>query len=521
MISIVDHLVKSAKKVIKKLKRYRSKLIETVYVRYLDKLVIEKRTVLVESYHGASISGSPFYMMLEYLKRGNYKVYCVSSYKAFKKNKQFIKDNSLQVSVVILSSLKYYRLLASAEILINNTSFPPSFIKKPGQTYINTWHGTPWKNLGKRMPKGIESMFNIQRNFLQADILVHPNEYTKEHMMEDYNLNQTYTGKVIVSGYPRNTVFSDKERAVKTKELLNLSEKKVYIYMPTWRGVNSYSAANSDDAIDVNDILSGIDAVLDEYHYLYVNLHSMVQDAIDYNKFKYIFPFPTTVPQYDFINAADALITDYSSIFFDYSITKKPVILFMYDYTEYMEDRGVYFDVSELPFRKVYKLQELLDIISSREIDRCFYEDEEYYNKFLIDESPTVTEDLVNYVESGNTHGLKIYDYSDNAKKKWVIRIQPDLIDDKEKMDRFLHLQNTNNTLFLIDKKYFTLSVNQWFYEEYNDFVTYLIYSPKKLYTLQELIEYKLHGNSSLFYDRYMKRELDRIAPNINASSIV
>lgn len=67
---------------------------------------------------------------------------------------------------------------------------------------MNTWHGTPLKTLGKKMAMGIQDMSNMQRNFLHSSYLLHPNRYTMDHMMEDYNLNHLYTGKVILSRVP-------------------------------------------------------------------------------------------------------------------------------------------------------------------------------------------------------------------------------------------------------------------------------------------------------------------------------
>ena len=63
------------------------------------------------------------------------------------------------------------------------------------------------QNLGKQMRKGIESMYNVQHNFLQANYLMHPNEFTKDAIMGDYNLEPLYTGKVALAVI-RETVFS-------------------------------------------------------------------------------------------------------------------------------------------------------------------------------------------------------------------------------------------------------------------------------------------------------------------------
>ena len=69
---------------------------------------------------------------------------------------------------------------------------------------MQTWHGTPLKTLGKQMRMGIESMYNVQHNFLQADYLTQPNAFTRDVILRDYNLEPLYTGKVVMAGYPRN-----------------------------------------------------------------------------------------------------------------------------------------------------------------------------------------------------------------------------------------------------------------------------------------------------------------------------
>ena len=95
--------------------------------------------------------------------------------------------------------------------------------------------------------------------------------------------------------------------------------------------------------------------------------------------YQHILPFPTEVSNYEFLNCADALITDYSSVFFDFSLTKKPIILFMYDYDTYLADRGLYMDVRSLPFRQIYKTDELVECLRSGACLQDDYSDTEYY----------------------------------------------------------------------------------------------------------------------------------------------
>ena len=80
---------------------------------------------------------------------------------------------------------------------------------------------------------GIESMYNIQHNFMQADYLMFPNKFTKEVMMRDYNLEKLYTGKVVYNGYPRNTIFSDEKSGNEVKKQLGNENYTTFAYMPT------------------------------------------------------------------------------------------------------------------------------------------------------------------------------------------------------------------------------------------------------------------------------------------------
>ena len=169
---------------------------------------ISKKTILFESFHGKTISDSPLRVLLELKKTGeisHYKVYFATN--GSNNHTQLIQDMGLKIKLVGISSLQYAKVLATAEYLLNNSSFPSYFIRRNHQVYMQTWHGTPLKTLGKQMRLGIESMYNVQHNFLQASYITFPNNFTREVIMRDYNLEKLYTGKVIMIGYPRNDVF--------------------------------------------------------------------------------------------------------------------------------------------------------------------------------------------------------------------------------------------------------------------------------------------------------------------------
>jgi ABC-type dipeptide/oligopeptide/nickel transport system ATPase subunit len=108
---------------------------------------------------------------------------------------------------------------------------------------MNTWHGTPLKTLGKGIKNAMHGIGNAQKNFVCADYLLYPNRYTMEHMVEDYMLEDMAKGECVLAGYPRNTAFFNKNRGAEIIEEMGLQGKRVYAYMPTWRG----SVGNIDD----------------------------------------------------------------------------------------------------------------------------------------------------------------------------------------------------------------------------------------------------------------------------------
>ena len=179
---------------------------------------IKSNTILVESFHGSNVSDSGLAMVREILKSypDKYKIYYGTIDK--KLHSKFIEDIGLDVELIDVNSYRYTKILATSEFLINNSSFPVYFVKRDEQKYIQTWHGTPLKTLGKDMRLGIESMYNVQHNFLQADYITFPNDFTRDVMMDCYNLNPLYTGKVVMAGYPRNEIFFDTQSGVELKK---------------------------------------------------------------------------------------------------------------------------------------------------------------------------------------------------------------------------------------------------------------------------------------------------------------
>lgn len=290
-------------------------------------------------------------------KYGNkYKIFltCVPE-KAKIITKLLIDYEISDVTLVNPKGLKYFKLLATVKYLFNDTTFASRYIKKEGQIVVNTWHGTPLKAMGKDVSADAYSMGNVQRNLLFSDFLIFPNDYMQEKMVDAYMLDGVYKGTILNMGYPRNEIFFKEN----VKKVLNFYGKKVYAYMPTWRG-SMDKMENSQQISEVMGYLKELDEKLSDNEVMLCKFHPFVAENVDYSRFLHIKPFPETIDSYEVLNEVDCLVTDYSSVFYDFANTKKKIVLFVYDKEKYFNQRGVYTKLEDLPFPKCENIKQLL-----------------------------------------------------------------------------------------------------------------------------------------------------------------
>lgn len=225
--------------------------------------------------------------------------------------------------------------------------------------------------------------------------------------------------KCILSGYPRNEIFFDNENRSRLRVELELSDKRVYAYMPTFRGGVSTGTTPKSDAY-MTYYLCELDKQLTEDEVLYVNLHPIVmKSGIDFRQFQHIRKFSGNYETYEFLNIADVLVTDYSSVFFDFAVTGRKIILFPYDKEEYLADRGMYLPMDELPFPQVRNENELLRELRSGKQ----YDDREFIQKFAPYEGIGATQRLCDYTILGKETNLKIEDMPNNGKENVLLYV--------------------------------------------------------------------------------------------------
>lgn len=390
------------------------------YLEYYERLPIDDKAILLESEHGKKLDGNIFYI-LRYLatskKYSGYKIYLSAIKRNHERFSEFLANHGIEgVILVTTATDDYMRVLASAKYLINDTSFAQYYLKKEGQIYINTWHGTPLKALGKSDNGEFYAIGNIQKNFLASDFLLYPNEYTKQIMLRDYMLKNIARGKSFLSGYPRNEIFFDTEAGEIIREELGHGGKRVYAYMPTYRGNITRGKTGISTAFLVY-YLYQIDRMLTDGEVFYVNLHPLAKDSVDFTCFKNIRQFPKEYEVYEFLNSVDVLITDYSSVFFDFATSGKKIVLFPYDEEEYISGRGMYVDMREFPFPRVYDEHQLLAEIRSEKN----YSDDAFLETYCKYESIDASKRLCDYFILGKDTGISPEPIESNGKKNVLI----------------------------------------------------------------------------------------------------
>ncbi|MGK4360946.1 bifunctional glycosyltransferase/CDP-glycerol:glycerophosphate glycerophosphotransferase [Ectopseudomonas chengduensis] len=338
---------------------------QLLFYRYCQKVLpLRKKVLLFISYSGDAVSDNPLYMARDFAGFKGGMIFFAS--KNCARDRVICELNGWPFKVVDVDSLDYARVLATANYVVTNSRVPTYFNKRSGQRLINTWHGTPIKTLGASMLSGVQDIGRNQNQFLMSDFLLYPNEFSRDRMLRDFCLDRLYKGKVVLQGYPRNDAFFRNDLDVEgLYQSLRLKGKRVFLYMPTWRGI-SIGGINKDKyGRELVAMFSTLDEQLNEDVVLLVKLHQSVAMNDLGVEFKNIRFVPESSDIYEVLTLADALVTDYSSVMFDYLYSSKPVVLFLYDYEHYARERGFYFDVAETPFSKAYSVPELASLLNN------------------------------------------------------------------------------------------------------------------------------------------------------------
>lgn len=388
----------------------------TVTDYYYDSKIVPGRVVLMGL--GKNVRGSMQYILNELNHNDAFKdfhIYVKTAKDTEEIVKTYIRQNGWSRTEAVTPDSVYMELIETAQFLLTEVYLTAAWVKKEGQMYINIWHGTPLKKLGlAKNAKGKHKNGIQQSNFIDADYLLYPNDYTKKHMLESYKVADLMPGKVLKLGYPRTGGMLEAAQSDQTelRKMLAPNGEHIYAYMPTWKDYLKVDQVVAES----KELLDYLDANLREDQILYVNLHHRVSDSLDYSQFKRIRQFPPTVDSYKLLALTDALITDYSSVFYDYLALRRQIVLYCADYELYRKKRGTYMDLMELPFDKAVTPEEVLVAINRGKT----YDDEAAYQEFCAYDSVENAHKLCSLF-LGTEDEVEVEAIPKNKKKKVMI----------------------------------------------------------------------------------------------------
>jgi len=350
--------------------------VKPAYFTLCKALPPQRDTVLFESFQGRQYSDSPK-VVYEALRAKHPELKTVWSYAPSRGRSGFPKDSAL----VPRESWAYYRTLARAGYWVDNYGFPKPCRPRRATTYVQTWHGTPFKMVMFDLDR-IHQLPARRRQFWQGfvdrwDWVVVPNEYYRGTFIRASNT----AGQEIRAGLPRNDVLVTRSSAADAeavKRQLGLPlDRRIVLYTPTWR------RAAAGVPLTLPDLDEMAEALGDEY-YLLVRQHYYRRGVKVPQSLAW---FARDVSGLDetstLLLASDILVTDFSSVAFDFAFLRRPMIFYVPDYDFYTRvEPRTYIDLAEVaPGPLVSDTQGLVAAIRRSDEDRATYA--EAYEKFF------------------------------------------------------------------------------------------------------------------------------------------
>jgi Putative glycosyl/glycerophosphate transferases involved in teichoic acid biosynthesis TagF/TagB/EpsJ/RodC len=332
--------------------------------RVFGRLPAERKLVVFESFFGRQFSCNPR-AIYEYMSRHcpDYRLV----WSADRSCETVFQNHRLVY--VRRYSLKWLFLMSRAGYWVTNIRYP-SWFRKPAHTvYLQTWHGTPLKKLALDLDTYSDT---YKKQFVTDaamwDILISPNPYSSQIFTRAFGFHR----QLLETGYPRNDVLYEKNNQESIRQIRERCDipagKKVLLYAPTWR--DDQNLGNEHYRFNLALDLAKIKAIFGDRYVILLRLHYLISDQLDLSDFD---GFAFDVSKYEDIRdlylIADVLITDYSSVFFDYANLERPMIFFAYDIEKYRDQlRGFYFDFEkEAPGPIVATTDQLIHALESIE----------------------------------------------------------------------------------------------------------------------------------------------------------
>jgi CDP-glycerol glycerophosphotransferase len=343
-----------------------------VYRLVLKRLPIRPRTVVFESHLGKQYSDSPRYIY-EAMTARNLPYRCVWSYRS---------DPSAfptQAVLVRRDSWRYYYEIARAGYIVDNQGLPAVVVRRAGQRYVQTWHGSPFKHMGFDEPRFERAPAKTRRQLQTAvnrwDDFVVTSSWSDKVFRDAYHLKTNS----LRTGYPRNDrLFDADDEALRARLRLELelpTDRKILLYAPTFRRYpRALTTGNPKNTPWLN--LGAFEEALGDEWFVVVRAHYLDRITVRRRYLNVARNMSSYDDVTDLLLVADALLTDYSSIMFDFTLTGRPMAFYTSDYELYKFTRGSYFELmDESPGPNVNNTNEIVEWLADVDATHASYQE--------------------------------------------------------------------------------------------------------------------------------------------------
>src|SRR5699024_1733031 len=322
--------------------------ISTRYSISYEHYTVNDRIIFYESLSGGRIMGNPYAVFEQVYSDSNFEnyihVWVIRSFSVIP-NELINKENIIFVKK---DSNAYLRYISSSKYLVCNSTFSEYVVRKPEQFYLQTSHGIFYKTVGRDSTGNPVGVAGSTRNLIQATHIIVPNDFMAKKQPKSYSIKDIHSGQIAKIGYPRIdiTINASKEFKQQLSEKLKLNpEKKTVFYAPTWRG-----SSKSSNRFDSNKLISDLKMLATLDANIIFRGHTVTNSLLKDVTFPKNITLPTPdIQTNEILSIADVLISDYSSVFFDFIPTERPIVHYLYDLEEYTKERGLNLKEEELP----------------------------------------------------------------------------------------------------------------------------------------------------------------------------
>ncbi len=376
-----------------KIVRVIRKVYRIVCVRLFNLFPIKNNKIIFSNFSGKGFGDNPKYIFLELNSRK-----CSYDYVWILKNDYDKKTLPPNVRYVMYNSIRYFYDMCTAKIWIDNHRKIIDLKKRKEQFYIQTWHGGIAL---KKIEKDVENV--LDHNYIKQavhdskmiDLMISNSEFCSKM----YKRAFWYEGEILECGSPRNDIFFMKngtEFKGRIKKKINIPlNKKIALYAPTFRkdeNVDCYNIDYDKLKMSLKNKFGGEWIIALRLHPNISNKSSKMnipKDVVDVSNYSDV---------YELLFISDVLLTDYSSIMYEFSLLYKPVFLFASDLNDYLRDRGLYFDYDKLPYPSSFNNEQLAERIAEFDIDKYKKSVEKFYNTVKIFDKGCASREVSNII---------------------------------------------------------------------------------------------------------------------------